>query len=158
MDGLALNISWEYFLGMIGSLIAIAYYANGRFTRLETNYEWLADALRELTITAQNISARAFDAGSPITLTPAGIRLLEQSGLKSYIEHQREDLVGQLQVSAPFDLYKVQDSAFRLFARISLDEPFFHRLNKFAFNNGIGIDLLRRIGAVYLRDIAVAPN
>ena len=37
MDTIAINISWEFFLSIIGSLVALAYYANGRFTGLETD-------------------------------------------------------------------------------------------------------------------------
>jgi len=69
MSDLVINISWEYFFGILGTLIALAYYANGRFTRLETNFQWLADALRDLTIKAENISAKLFDASSPVALT-----------------------------------------------------------------------------------------
>jgi hypothetical protein len=158
MSGLDINISWQYFLGILGSLIAIAYYTNGRFTRLETNFQWLADALRDLTIKAENVSAKAFDAGSPISLTATGERLLQDSGLKSYIDRHRDDLTAQLGVSVPFDLYSVQDAAFRLFAGISLDEPLVRHLNKVAFKAGTSTDLLRRIGAIYLRDITVAPH
>jgi hypothetical protein len=157
MDGLLINISWEYFLGILGSLIALAYYTNGRFTRLETNFDWLADALRDLTIRAENISARAFEVGSPISLTATGERLLQDSGLKSYIDRRKDELSVRLRVSAPFDLYAVQKSAFRLLDQISLDDAFARHLNRFAFRNGITTELLRRLGAIYLRDISVRP-
>ncbi len=45
MDGLIIHINWEYFFGIIGVLIGIAYYANGRLTRLETSVEWLKDTM-----------------------------------------------------------------------------------------------------------------
>jgi hypothetical protein len=82
MSDLIINIGWEYFLGILGSMIAMAYYANGRFTRLETNYEWLAHAIRDLTIKAENISSKLFDTGSPVALTRSGQRFLEKSGAK----------------------------------------------------------------------------
>ena len=87
---LAININWEYFLGIFGTLIALAYYANGRLTRLETNFDWLADAVRDLTIKTENVSARAFESGSPISLTATGEQLLRDSGLKSYIDNRRD--------------------------------------------------------------------
>jgi len=155
---LAINIDWEYFLGIIGSIIALAYYANGRFTRIETNFEWLSDTVRDLTIKAENISIKAFETGSPISLSATGEQLLRDSGLKSYIDHRREELTARLRARAPFDLYTVQESAFRLFDGISLEDAFAKNLNKFAFRNGTSTDLLRRVGAIYLRDIAVAPN
>jgi hypothetical protein len=155
---LTINIDWEYFLGIIGTLIALAYYTNGRFTRIETNSEWLADTVRDLSVRVENISAKAFDIGSPISLTSTGEQLLRDSGLKSYIDRNKDDLTIRLRARAQFDLYTVQESAFRLFDRISLDESFARNLNKFAYRNGTSTDLLRRVGAIYLRDIAVAPN
>ena len=155
---LTINIDWEYFLGIIGTLIALAYYTNGRFTRIETNSEWLADTVRDLSVRVENISAKAFDIGSPISLTSTGEQLLRDSGLKSYIDRNKDDLTIRLRARAPFDLYTVQESAFRLFDRISLDESFARNLNKCAYRNGTSTDLLRRVGAIYLRDIAVAPN
>ena len=53
MTNLIINVNWEYFLGVVGTVIALAYYANGRFTKLETSVEWLKDAMRELTLSSQ---------------------------------------------------------------------------------------------------------
>lgn len=36
---LTININLEYFLAALGTLVVLAYYANGRFTKLETNVE-----------------------------------------------------------------------------------------------------------------------
>jgi hypothetical protein len=62
---LTINITWEYFLGILATLIVLAYYWNGRLTRIETNYQWLADTVRDLAIRIENISARAFESSSP---------------------------------------------------------------------------------------------
>lgn len=158
MDGLTINLTWEYFLSVMGSLIAIAYYANGRFTRLETDFQWLMDTLRDLTIRAENVSAKLFSAGSPISLTATGYRALRQSGLKSYIDRQKSDLVPRLRTDALADPYTVQETAFRLLAELRFDEGFTLHLKKFAFKNGMSTDLLRRAGAIYLRDLAAEPN
>jgi hypothetical protein len=50
----------------------------------------------------------------PISLTATGEQLLRDSGLKSYIDHRRNELTAQLRARAPFDLYTVQQSSFRL--------------------------------------------
>jgi len=155
MNDLVINISWEFFLGILGSIIALAYYANGRFTRLETNFDWLSEALRDLTIRAENISSKLFDTGSPVSLTRAGRKFLEESGLELYIDLRRRDLVDELRRTVRFDVYDIQKAAFRLFDRILFEERFTRRLKKFAFDNGVSTDLLRRVGAIYLRDIAL---
>ena len=54
MNGLIIYINWEYFFGVIGVLIGIAYYANGRLTRLETSVEWLKDTLKALKSELEN--------------------------------------------------------------------------------------------------------
>jgi hypothetical protein len=52
----------------------------------------------------------------------------------------------------------VQESAFLLFAGISLDGVFEEQLNAFAFESGVSTDLLRRVAAIYLRDLAAQVN
>src|ERR1700733_16045270 len=76
MNNVIINVNWEYFLGMIGTLIALAYYANGRFTRIETSVEWLKDALRSLKIASENGTNKLFDVSSPVSLTTRGRRAL----------------------------------------------------------------------------------
>jgi hypothetical protein len=48
MNGLIIYVDWQYFLGILGTLIGMAYYANGRFTKIETTVEWLKKILLEI--------------------------------------------------------------------------------------------------------------
>ena len=48
MNGITIYVDWAYFLGIVGTLIGIAYYANGRFTKIETTVEWLREILLEI--------------------------------------------------------------------------------------------------------------
>jgi hypothetical protein len=157
MDTLVINISWEFFLGVMGSLIAIAYYANGRFTGLETDVEWLKETISELLITAENVRTKVFKNGSPVTLTASGYHVLARSGLKSYVDTKRRVLLSAL-AGATSDPYELQRKAFRLLAELRFESAVAHHLNNFAFANGISTVLLRRIAAIYLRDIATQSN
>jgi hypothetical protein len=157
METIVINIDWAYFLGLIGSLIAIVYYAQGRFTTLETDVAWLKDTISELTIQAENIRAKLFKSSSPVSLTQSGYVALKRSGLRSYIDANRNVLLGRLKRKSSADPYELQQHIFRLFAELPLEEPVAHHLSKFAFANDISPDLLRRVGAIYLRDIA-APG
>lgn len=156
MDAIVINIDWEYFLGIIGSLIAIAYYAQGRFTALETDVSWLKETISELTIRAENVRAKLFRSSSPASLTPAGYMALKRSGLRSYIDANQNALLGRLD-TVRSDPYELQRHTFRLLAELPLEGAVAHHLNKFAFAHDISTDLLRRVGAIYLRDIA-APS
>src|SRR4029077_20631071 len=50
MNGITIYVDWAYFLGIVGTLIGIAYYANGRFTKIETTVEWLKEILLEIKV------------------------------------------------------------------------------------------------------------
>lgn len=153
MNNVVIYINWEYFLGLVGTLIALAYYANGRFTRIETSVEWLTETLRDLKLSSENNSAKLFSVRSPISLTTRGRHVLILSGLKSYIDDHKGQLIAQCRRTHSSDPYELQISAFRLLAGSAFGRPFEQQLNKFAFTNGVSADLLRRIGAIYLRDI-----
>lgn len=157
MDTIVINIDWQYFLGIIGSLIAIAYYAQGRFTALETDVTWLKETLSELTIRAENVHAKLFKSSSPISLTPAGYVALKASGLRSYIDANRNALLGRLD-KVTSDPYELQRHIFMLFAELPLEDVVARHLNKFAFTNEVSTALLRRVGAIYLHDIAARSN
>jgi len=158
MNSVIISINWEYFLGLVGTLIALAYYANGRFTRLETSVEWLTETFLGLKIVSENGSAKLFGVSSPIFLTQDGEHVLSLSGLKSYIDAHKERLIAQCRRGPSLDQYEVQTSAFRIFAELKFDRPFERQLNEFAFANGISPDLLRRVGAIYFRDVILGDS
>jgi len=153
--GLTIYINWEYFLGIIGALIAIAYYTNGRFTRIETSLEWINEALWELKINSDNRLAQLFSSGSPVSLTRAGKRVLHVTGMKAYIDANKERLSKHVHHSPICGPYELQTRAFRFFAHLKFDQAFDRNLKECAFSAGTSTDLLRRIGAIYFRDIAV---
>jgi hypothetical protein len=153
MNNVIININWEYFLGLVGTIIALAYYANGRFTRLETSVEWLTETFRGLKIASENGSMKLFDTASPVSLTTVGWHVLKESGLESYIDTHEGRLTAHCRQDPSSDRYEIQSSAFNIFANWKFDRPFERQLNEFAFANGMSPDLLRRVGAVYLRDL-----
>jgi hypothetical protein len=156
MDTLTINISWEFFLSVMGTLIVLAYYANGRFTGLETDVDWLKETISELLITAENVRVKYYKNDSPVSLTPDGYHALARSGLRSYVDAKRQTLLSALR--APSDRYELQRKAFRLFAELRFEDPVARHLHDFAFANGVSTDLLRRIAAIYLRDLASQSN
>lgn len=158
MDSIVITISWEYFLGILGALIAIAYYSNDRFTTLETDIGWLKEMISELSIKAENVSAKLFKNGSPVSLTSAGYHALARSGLRSFVDAHRRTLLAALDAERLSDRNEVQRRAFSLLAELTLDEPVARHLSNFAFSAGISTAVLRRAAAIYLRDLALAQN
>jgi len=61
MEGIIIHIGWEYFIGLLSALVAMAWYSNGRFTALETSMEWLKSMLLELKKSIDDANAKARD-------------------------------------------------------------------------------------------------
>ena len=158
MTDLVIDISWEYFLGIMGSLVALAFYASGRFSGLETDVGWLKETISELVINAENVRTKLFQNGSPVSLTAAGYHTLQRSGLKSYIDAKKRPLLRALSLGTVSDTYELQRRTFRLLAELPFEDVVAQHLNSFAFNHGIDPSILRRIGAIYLRDIAAGSH
>lgn len=157
MDTIVINIGWEYFLSIMGSLIAVAYYAQGRFTGLESDVTWLKEMISELTIRAENQHTKLFTNTSPASLTPNGYQALKACGLKSYIDANCSAMVARLD-AVTSDPYKLERQTFRLLANMRFEKVVELHLNKFAFAKGISTDFVRRLGAIYLRDIAAQSH
>jgi hypothetical protein len=158
MNELIINVSWEYFVGIIGSLIALAYYANGRFTRLETSVEWLKDSLRGFNITSENRLLKLYKASSPVALTSKGNRVLKESGLEAYVDTHKNELIARAKLTRKLDRYEIQSRSFHLFAELQFEEAFEHRLKEYAFESGMSTQYLRRLGGLHFRDLVVATS
>src|SRR5579872_3011190 len=114
MESLIINISWENFLGFISSLLAIVFFTNVRFTALETDIGWLNEMISELSIKAENVSAKLFKNGSPVSLTTTGYHVLARCGLRSFVDAHRRTLLAALDAENVPDLYEIQRRAFGL--------------------------------------------
>jgi hypothetical protein len=67
MNGLTIYVDWQYFLGIIGALIGTAYYANGRFTKIETTVEWLRQTLLEIKAQLEDKAVHRSDLDSRLS-------------------------------------------------------------------------------------------
>ncbi len=155
MDGLTIHIGWEWFLGIMGSLILIAWYSNGRFTALETSMQWVKDTLNELKISSDNSPTPAFGSHSPINLNQLGKEWLVESGLEKYIDSHKDELMKICEEKRGTNPYEVQKHIFRSFDTLTLEPTLEDKLQKFAFEKGTTMAVIRRIGAIYFRNLCL---
>lgn len=155
MNELTVHINWIYFLGIVGSLIGFAWYTNGRFTALETSMNWVRELLRELKVNADNARTPAFASHSPINLNPTGEHWLVESGLKEYIDLNKDYFIGLCQNKKDTNPYEVQEYAFKIFDDIVFDPALSDKLKKFAFEKGTTMAVVRRIGGIYFRNLCL---
>jgi len=157
MATLTIQISWEYALGIIGAIVAgsasIAWYANGRFTALETSMDWVKSTLIELKVAVDNGPRQAFGVGSPIDLRPVGLAWLNDSGLKAYIDANSDQLLTFCEEKRSTNPYELQERIFAMFDTLQFAADVEDRVKKFAYEQGTTMAILRRVGAIYLRNL-----
>lgn len=115
--------------------------------------------VRERLATWEGKSAGLYQAQSPISLTEQGRAYLRDSGLKDFIDENTDGLMQQVEheqtVQTPYD---VQQVAFEFFDELDLPDSLEKRAKNFAFNHGVSMDALRRIGGIYFRDLCLAEH
>src|SRR3989344_7470040 len=154
MEPILIQINWVYFLGIIGGLILVAWYSGSRFSAIETSINWIKESITKLEGRVDN----AFASGSPVKLLPKGVEILEQSGLKEYVDKHKNDLMEKCKFTKNLtNQYDIQESAFECFDKLDFGE-FEPKLKETAFKYGMSIETIRRIGGIYFRDFLLSKN
>jgi len=149
---LIINIGIYKALGLMTSLILGAWYLSHRLTKVETKVDGFDTRLTNLNGRMDN----AFSGASPLALLPKGNLILEDSGLKKYIDENREELLVQCkQKSSMNNPYDIQESAFKFFDGLEFKKEFETTLKSSAFKHGVSMDTIRRIGGIYFRDVCL---
>ncbi|TWA90212.1 hypothetical protein [Bradyrhizobium stylosanthis] len=78
MEGIIIHIGWEYFIGLLGALVAMAWYSNGRFTALETSMDWVKNMLLDLKKSIDDASTTSGE-GAPRDKNAEGQHLKQQT-------------------------------------------------------------------------------
>lgn len=158
-SGLTININWAYFLGIFGAMItlasSLAWYSSARFTALEIDMKWVKDILHDLKIASDNAVKPVFSSKSPVNLNETGIKWLAESGLKDYIDSHKVELMKRCEDKKTTNPYEVQEHVFKLFDTMQFDGDFEDKLKKFAFEKGSSMNIVRRVGGIYFRNLCL---
>lgn len=111
------------------------------------------DNLVDRMNTIDTRAAGVFASKSPIALLPKGQAILEQSGLKQYVDCDKHELFRRCRLELRIaDAYGVQEAAIRAVAKYDFGS-FEPMLRASAFRYGISLPALKCIASVYLRDM-----
>lgn len=155
----------ETLLGIAATVLAIGV----AWGRLNTSVGNIDSDVRELKDDVKDVRERfaalegktsgLYQANSPISLTKDGDRTLEESGLKEYIDQNKQVLIDACDAGADMRTpYDVQECVFEFFDSHELPQEMEDRLKTYAYNHGLKLDVLLRVGAIYLRDIALVQK
>jgi len=148
-----ISIGWEWALGIFGLLILIAWKGSARLAALETSMEWVQSTLNDLKVAVDNTPRKAFGDGSPIELRPVGLAWLNDSGLKAYIDANSDQLLTLCEEKRSNNPYELQKYIFTMFDTLRIAADVEDRVKRFAYEQGTTIAILRRVGAIYLRNL-----
>ena len=155
-------------IGVVESLLGIAavVLAVGiAWGKLNTSVSNIDSDVRELKTDVKDVRERfaalegktsgLYQAHSPISLTEDGDRTLNDSGLKEYIDQNKQVLIDACDAGADMRTpYDVQECVFEFFDSHELPQETEDKLKIYAYDHGLKLDVLLRVGAIYLRDIA----
>ena len=103
-------------------------------------------------LTEKVIKLEAFESKSPLVLSDYGKKLYKESGLMTFFEEIKEELIEELEKKSPKTRYDVQEMARDLMSGLATDFRF-DFLKKYVYKNSkVDIELLLRICGIPLRD------
>ncbi len=166
MDELTISISWEYFLGLLTGILAlmvsafcgiltVAWYASSKFSKIETSIEWMKSAMNDLKTASDNAGSPAFSSQSPVNLNSRGEEWLDASGLKKYLDENQNRFMNVCEDQRRTSPYDVQQCIFQYFDIVEFEPEIEKKLKEFAFSKGTTMNIMRRIAAIYFRNLCL---
>lgn len=109
--------------------------------------------VRERFFVLEGKTANMFQTASPVELLAKGKEFLEKTGLEAYIDAHFDQFFAYCSENLKMKTaYDIQNSIFDYFETVELEKEFEKTLKEFAYQEGISLDVARRIGAIYLRN------
>jgi hypothetical protein len=174
MNEVAINLPiWGLITALvtiISTLIILAWNFSNRFTKTETSINFLKDGISDLKQSLSNLvnerqMARFAQTNSPIDLTDEGQVLLSESGIREFSDRNLELIKNNVVAAKIKTKYDLQEYIFEYMNKVSkIAEEKFRDTNidlkhedsiqmkKYAYNNGIDLFVIFRVGAIYLRN------
>jgi len=81
--------------------------------------------------------------------------LLNESGIKEYIESNEEKLIEICELLKGTNSYEVQKFVFSYFNKLDFGDIFDKKIKSYAYDQGVSTDIIRRVGAIFFRDICL---
>lgn len=148
--GTAVTIVWS----VIVAIALAAWWLSHRLTKMETKVDMFEGRLTSMDGRIDN----AMGHGSPIKLLQRGEIILEGSGFKKYIDDNQNELLDKCCTDTKLNnQYDIQEAVFKFFDTHNFGD-FENKIKNAAFNYGSSIEVVRRIGGIYFRDICLGKH
>ncbi len=146
---------WKFICGFasLASMIVVAAWKfSGRLGKTDGLIEGIVERLKNLEMKNTGTASTS----SPIKLLEKGERILNESGLKKFIDDNKEKFLNDCKSSCNINTaYDVQTISFDFFDKLKFENNFEKKLKEIAFKEGLSVDIIRRIGGIYFRDVCL---
>lgn len=138
--------SWSVF---IGRKLQIMDDLKTGFRELQTDVRDLIGRIAKMEGKLEGVSASA----SPVQPTELGARYIKESGLEKILDERKISLCDNLKNLLPQNYveYDVQEVARRVMLSLK-DEPIMRPVKEYAFKEGVEVEVILGVGALWLRD------
>lgn len=149
---LLINISWEWALGIVGVLLVMAWRGSSRFTALETSMDWVKKSIDNLNKLIKKDEVAP--ANSPRKLNDRGIKILNESGVKEFVDEKRTELTAKIREHTFTNPYDAEKCILEVMQEVPKFYPdTLESIKTGAFRVGADIDTVLLVGGFYLRDL-----
>ena len=111
------------------------------------------DIIRTHLVTKGGLDANLFASTSPLKLLEKGIKLLEDSGFKKIYKDNKNWLIDEVEKYGVKTLADIDEASSKVMEKYR-DNNKLANFKEIAIQNGVSLDVLLRVFAIYLRDEA----
>jgi len=157
-------IVWIIVVTVVGFLFARVYKFGEFINKARTALGTVTDLDKEVKklnnhvviikthlVDKTGLDANLFGPGSPLKLLPGGIKILEKTGFKHIYTENKKWFIEEAKKYKFNTLAEIDETSLKIIEHCSKEKKFAD-YKEIAFQNGITIDVLLRILAIYLRD------
>lgn len=142
-------------LGLVVSLILGTWYLSHRLTKVETTVNLFGARLT----TIEGRIDSSFAGASPMRLLERGEKILNDSGLKKYLDDNKKSLIASCDDKGSMtNPYDIQTSAFKFMESYDFGNEMEDSIKKTAFDYGTNLSTVRRIAGIYFRDFCLEAH
>lgn len=98
-----------------------------------------------------------FKTSSPKNLTEVGIKMLNESGLKDFIDANKDELIKKVESNKPQTNYDIEQSAINAMLPLAGDTRL-NKIKEYVFQNGKDLTMMLIASGIYLRDLIISKN
>lgn len=149
---------------LAGAVITFFVYKD-RVDSMSKSVDKLSEEMRQIrdkvisceTSLKERAQEQFWQRQSPVSLTPSGEKLLKDSGGHDFVAFNLQELSSKVDDAKPKTAYDVQEQSQKVL-QVLRDDDRFNTIKDYAFKEGMALEVIIQVMALYLRDRILAAK